>query len=106
MSNKDFKGILKSWNSFVNESFKKVNLSDIDEDKYNFGYEDEDYENYDEISSSNTEFYKEFDVNNPEDLEKIEKFNLVDDSYGVNSKIMSIIRKLESYVQEERESEF
>ena len=103
MSNKDFKGILKSWNSFVNESFKKVNLSDIDEDKYNFGYEDEDYENYDEISSSNTEFYKEFDVNNPEDLEKIEKFNLVDDSYGVNSKIMSIIRKLESYVQEERE---
>ena len=47
MSNKDFKGILKSWNSFINESFKSVNLSDIDEDKYNFGYEDEDYEDED-----------------------------------------------------------
>jgi len=103
MINKDFKGILKEWNSFISESFKNINLSDIDEDKYNFGYEDEDYKNYDEVSVSNSNFYKEFDINNPEDFKKIEKFNLVDDIHGVNYKIMSIIRKLERYVHEERE---
>ena len=103
MINKDFKGILKEWNSFISESFKHIKLSDIDEDKYSFGYEDEDYKNYDEVSVSNANFYKEFDINNPEDFKKIEKFNLVDDRHGVNYKIMSIIRKLERYVHEERE---
>ena len=103
MINKDFKDILKDWNIFINETIKSVSLSDIDEDKYNFGYEDEDYENYDEISSSNVEFYKEFDVNSAEDSKKIEDFNLVDEDYGINSKIMSIIRKLEKNVYEERE---
>ena len=103
MSNKDFKSILKSWNNFINEAYKNVNLSDIDEDKYNFGYKDEDYKNYEEISKNNTEFYKEFDLSDSEDFNKVEKFNLVDKDFGVNAKIMSIIRKLENYVKEERE---
>ena len=102
MNDKSFKSIFENWNCFISESYKQVNLSDIGGDKYNFGYKDEEYENYDEVSAGNTEFYKEFDVNNIEDIEKVKKFNLVDDNSGVNYKIMSIIKKLEKNVHEER----
>lgn len=106
MNRKQYKEICREWHKFhiVNEAFKFVKKpDDVDEDdwKFDFGYEDEEEGNYSQVSSKNKEFYDEFDP--VRDKEKIEKFNMTDSSYGVNSKIFKIINSLENYVQKERD---
>jgi hypothetical protein len=106
INRKEYKKIVKEWNRFnsIQEAFNLVKKPDhVDEDdwKFDFGYEDETEDNYNQVSSKSKEFYNEFDP--IKDKAKIEKFNSNNATYGVNSKIFSIINKLENYVQQERE---
>ena len=104
INRKKYKKIVREWNkfNFINEGFKSVKRpEDIDEDdwKFDFGYEDE--VEFEHITSKNSKFYDEFDP--LRDKEKIKNFNSTNTTYGVNSKIFSIINKLENYVQKERD---
>lgn len=106
LNRKEYKKIVREWNrfNFLNEAFRSIKKpEEVDEDdwKFDFGYEDEDSENYNKISSKNKDFYDEFD--SVRDKEKIKKFNIRDATYGVNGKIFQIINGLENYVQKERE---
>ncbi len=103
INRKEYKKIVREWKkfNFINETFKSVSKpKDVDEDdwKFDFGYEDED--EFDHIMDKNKDFYSEFDP--IKDKDKIKKFNKQDLQHGVNSKIFSIINKLENYVEKER----
>lgn len=107
MKNNNFKNLFENWRKFnnaLNEAIKVHNPPDSfksskqrDAWMYEFGFEDEEYENYEDVSEKNTMF-----VEDELDNEKKISFNKVDETYGLNSKILSIVRKLEDYVERER----
>ncbi len=107
MKKNNYKFLFENWRNFnkkLNETIKLHNPPSTfktrkqkDNWMYEFGFEDEEYENYDNVSEKNTEF-----VPDTLDDEKKLHFNKLDSKFGLNSKIMSIIQKLEEYVQRER----
>ena len=102
MNRKEYRKIFYKWQrKLLNESFENIENPD-GFDRYEFGFEDEDEENYSNVAKGNTSFYREFDPVDDADL--IKKFNLKDNKYNLNKKIFSIIKKIENYVQEERDS--
>lgn len=96
---KNFKKIYNEWNEYLNESFQ-VGNSNIYDDKEEFGFvEDENYQNVSGINAGK-KFIK--DLDSELDQAKISQFNQNDKQFGVNQKIMSIVKKLEDIVEKER----
>ena len=102
MDRKNYIELVNSWKKFnqINEAFTSYNIEDYEE-RDDFGFEDESQSNYDIVANKNKKFMDDFDKE--KDYNKIEKFNMKDQTFGVNSKIFSIIKKLEDYVDKERE---
>ena len=102
MDRKNYIELVNSWKKFnqINEAFTSYNIKDYEE-RDDFGFEDESQSNYDIVANKNKNFMDDFDKE--KDYNKIEKFNMKDQTFGVNSKIFSIIKKLEDYVDKERE---
>ena len=102
MNRKEYRKIFYKWQrKLLKESFTNIENPD-GLDRYAFGFKDEDEENYSNVAKGNTTFYREFDPIDDADL--IKKFNLKDNKYNLNKKIFKIIKKIENYVQEERDS--
>ena len=100
MKNKDYTELFNYWQGYIDEAFQVSNIQNY-KDKEDFGFkEDENYENVSGVNAGK-DFIDDFDEN--KDQEKILKFNKNDEQFGVNQKIMSIIKKLENIVEEERQ---
>ena len=99
MKNYSFKEIYNIWQDSLKESFQ-VSNSNAYNDKEEFGFvEDENYQNVSGVKAGK-DFIEDWNVNT--DSKKIQKFNINDKQFGVNQKIMSIIKKLEDVVEDER----